>query len=453
MQKKKTRDYPLIKNTHLSKEEYTKYIDSIQKFDLYSGYGKGKTAGIVCLTRYISLTSKLVVQKTYEIIKRYLQEVLGYDNVFFASTFNNNEKTHYDFFKNSTRRIEQENCLNDADDIFQVQMPINMFLGYIYDDYYWTTLRLNEWYKIHGDGHCFIIQDDPFIHYLDPYPFLTRRQFEYKTLGYRVPEDCYQKYIEVYPNVQSCIHNCIVANCGMSYPNFLRKLSHTNAYTPTFVKWWCEFPIFTYQAMNDIVDIKLKSYDYNKKVYDSEYHGYNRGNKRMQIIDDFYSALPNKSLCITSSRNMFKNKDSYDMVKSLFYDDLIPYIGQKAKSTFIIADECTFNDFISPRFFDAMLSDVIAFVYGPYDKDKLYIDNEELKEFIYVDTPDEFVDRVQKISNNEQYYRHIKYLQRKSIYEKYGHFCNEDSKSIFENWLKDPNKIDSGVFKESGALF
>lgn len=442
-----------IKNKHMSKEEYNKYIDLIQKFDLYPGYGKGKTAAVICMTKYISLSSKLISTKTYEVIKRYLIEILGYEKVFFASTFQKKHETEFEFFKGCTRQIEEEGCLNDADDIFQVQAALNMFLGWIYDDFYWNCLRIDEWYKIHGDGHYFVIQDDPFIHFIDPFPVFTRRQFEYKTLGYKVPDWCYQKYTEIWPNVQKCLHNCIVANCGMSYPNLLRKLSNTNELTPKFVKQWCEFPVFTFQAMNDIVDIKLKSYDYDKKEYDSEYHGYNRGAKRMEIIDNFYSALPNKSLCITSSRNMFKNKDSYDMTKSLFYNDLIPFIGQKAKSTFVIADECTFNDFISPRFFDAMLSDVIAFVYGPYDKDRRYVDNEELKSFMYVDTPEEFVERVNKISNDKEYYKHIKYLQRKAVYEKYGYFCNEESKKAFECWLSNPEQLEKPYFGTATALF
>ena len=456
MPHQRTRKNSPIKNRHISKEEYFKYIDTIEKMDLYPGFGKGKTAAVICMTKYISLSSKLISTKTYEIIKRYLIEILQYDKVFFASTFQGKTETHYEFFKDSTKRIEEEGCLDEADDIFQVQAALNMFLGWIYDDFYWNCLRVDEWYNKHKDNpdsHYFVIQDDPCIHFIDPFPVFTRRQFEYHTLGYKVPDWCYEKYKQIWPNVQECLHNCVVANCGSSYPNLLRKLSNTNELTPKFVKRWCEFPIFTFQAMNDIVDVKLKTYDYDKKEYDSEYHGYNRGAKRMELIDNFYSALPNKSLCITSSRNMFKNKDNYDMTKSLFYDDMIQYIGQKAKSTFIVADECTFNDFISPRFFDGMLSDVIAFVYGPYDKDRKYIDNEELKSFMYVDTPEEFAERVSKISNDKEYYQHIKYLQRKAVYEKYGHFCNKKSKKIFEDWLSNPDNIEPAHFGSPLALF
>ena len=326
-------------------------------------------------------------------------------------------------------------------------------MGYIYDDYFYNVLRINEWYQKHGDGHYFVIQDDPAISYIDPFPVLNRRTFEYKTLGHEVPEEVFQEYIKVWPNVQKCLHSCIVAHCGTSYPTFLSKLSPNNAMTPKFVSKWCQFPLFTYQAMTDNISNKLHNYDYSSKKYDSEYHGYNRGAKRMELIENFYAALPNKSLVMTTSRNLFPHHDKFDRVQSLFYDDLIPYIGQNAKSTFVIADEVTFNDFISPRFFDAMLSDVIGFVYEPYDKDHKYIDDEELKNFMYVSTPEDFADKVKRISEDESYYKHIKYLQRKAVYDKYKSYCNAETLSIFDSWLKEPEKLSKPKFGTSNALF
>lgn len=417
------------------------------------GYGKGKTAAIICMTKYISLSSKLISTKTYEALKNFLIEYYGYEKVFFASTFQGRTTTEYEFFKGAMRQIETPHCLDDADDIFQVQATLNQFLGYIYSDFYYNVLRVNEWYKIHGDGHYFIIQDDPEIHYLNPFIVFNRRMFEYKTLGHIVPEEIFEEYCKVWPNVEKCIEGCIIAHCGNSYISYLSQLSPKNELTPKFVKKWCKFPLFTYQAMTDNVENKLKSYNYNNKRYDSEYHGYNRGSKRMAIIENFYTALDNKSLLITSSRNLFRDHNKFDRVQSLFYDEMIPYIGQNAKSTFVTADEITFNDFISPRFFDAMLSDVIAFVYEPYDKDHKYIDDEELKNFMYVATPEDFAQKVSKIANDEVYYKHIKFLQRKAIYDKYKEFCNDKTRKIFENWLKQPQQIAKPLFGTTTALF
>lgn len=442
------------KNTFKKFEEtYNEFVPIEEFKELVPGSGKGKTAVIICFTKYISLSSKLISTKTYEALKNFLLEVYQYDKVDFSSTFQYRSNTDFEFFKGCMIPSMTPHCLDEYDDIFHVQAAMNMFMGYIYDDYFYNVLRINEWYQKHGDGHYFVIQDDPAISYIDPFPVLNRRTFEYKTLGHEVPEEVFQEYIKVWPNVQKCLHECIVAHCGTSYPTFLSKLSPNNAMTPKFVSKWCQFPLFTYQAMTDNISNKLHNYDYSSKKYDSEYHGYNRGAKRMELIENFYAALPNKSLVITSSRNLFPHHDKFDRVQSLFYDDLIPYIGQNAKSTFVIADEVTFNDFISPRFFDAMLSDVIGFVYEPYDKDHKYIDDEELKNFMYVSTPEDFADKVKRISEDESYYKHIKYLQRKAVYDKYKNYCNAETLSIFESWLKEPEKLSKPKFGTSNALF
>ena len=82
-----------------------------------------------------------------------------------------------------------------------------------------------------------------------------------------------------------------------------------------------------------------------------------------------------------------------------------------------------------------MLSDIIAFVYAPYDADKEYTDDKELKEFMYVETPEEFAEKVNKVATDEKFYRHIKYLQRKSVYDKFNKYMNASSKKIFKEKL------------------
>lgn len=443
-----------VRNTPKKFKETELQVNIPEFYDgLKPGSGKGKTAAIICMTKYISLSSKLISTKTYETLKNFLLEYYKYDKVYFASTFQGRTNTDYEFFKGCMKQIETPNCLDDADDIFQIQAALNMFMGYIYDDFFYNVLRIAEWYRKPSKGHYFIIQDDPEIHYLDPFPVFNRRMFEYKTLGHEVPEEIFEQYKKEWETARDCIHDCVIAHCGTSYVDYLTKLSPKNELTPKFVKLWCRFPLFTYQAMTDNIANKLKSYSYLGKKYDSEYHGYNRGAKRMELIEKFYTALPNKSLCITSSKNLFRAHDRFDRVSSLFYDELIPYIGQNAKSTFVIADKITFNDFISPRFFDAMLSDVIAFVYEPYDEFHKYIDDEELKEFIYVSTPEQYAERVAKISNDQAYYDHIKFLQRKAIYEKYKDFCNAKSRKIFEDWLANPQALSKPLFGTPTPLF
>ena len=72
---------------------------------------------------------------------------------------------------------------------------------------------------------------------------------------------------------------------------------------------------------------------------------------------------------------------------------------------------------------------------------------------MYVATPEDFAEKVNRISNDEQYYKHIKLLQRKAIYNKYKQYCNAESKKIFEEWLKNPDEETKPLFATPTALF
>ena len=76
------------KNTFKKFEEsYNEFVPIEEFKELVPGSGKGKTAVIICFTKYISLSSKLISTKTYESIKNFLLEVYQYDKVVFSSTF------------------------------------------------------------------------------------------------------------------------------------------------------------------------------------------------------------------------------------------------------------------------------------------------------------------------------------------------------------------------------
>ena len=127
-----------------------------------------------------------------------------------------------------------------------------------------------------------------------------------------------------------------------------------------------------------------------------------------------------------------KHFDKFDVME---YYDLLQKVAELSKSAFITHEDSILGNQISPRYFDCMLSDIIAFVDLRYDPDKKLTDNEELKEFMYVSTPQEFAEKVEKIANDETYYRHIKYLQRKSIFDNFNDFIEEDIKEKYKEKL------------------
>jgi hypothetical protein len=62
-----------------------------------------------------------------------------------------------------------------------------------------------------------------------------------------------------------------------------------------------------------------------------------------------------------------------------------------------------------------MMLDLVGFIWTDYDKDRKFIKNEELKEFIYISNNAELKEKLARIKSDEKFYRHIIDLQRKEI--------------------------------------
>ena len=82
-----------------------------------------------------------------------------------------------------------------------------------------------------------------------------------------------------------------------------------------------------------------------------------------------------------------------------------------------------------------MLSDIVAFVDLRYDPEKKLTDNQELKDFMYVSSPKEFAEKVDKIANDEEFYRHIVKLQRKSIFDNFRDYIEDKNVELYKKFI------------------
>lgn len=441
-------------------------MEDIKQLDnLTKGSGKGKTAAIIRIVNPMSFTHIGIKNVCVKIYKDYLEQYIGYDKVYIVSTSEKESKVNEEYFdKNSIIfGINKINILNDfnIDDIFCCQHALVVFGGVLKEYYFSMCNRLVEWYKVHGNGHYYTIQDDPDFITINPARFIERRLFvdenhKPKPYNYNKEHPDVKLYAE-YKNtnlLNECFDNSIIAHCGENYNTYFErrtkmKFGYDNIVTKP--KFWCKFNVYNWQGVNCNLDEKFKDYSLDRK-YQSEYHGYVKTDtERIKTTLEFYNSLDGPVKIIEGKNPFSANFKNADKVKEIAYNDLFRELCKDSYSSFIIANSSTFGDFISPRYFDIMLSDIIAFVYTPYDAKKEYTDDEFLKEFMYVDTPDEFKKKVNEIVSNEKLFCKVKYLQRKSIYDKFKNYMTDDAKKKFEEYLsnnKDYDKILRGDFNK-----
>ena len=421
-------------------------------YGLKKGAGKGKTVAIISITNCNSFSKmqfiKNVSLKNYS---DYLKYYVGYDKVYIIGTSEKKQKINTDYFDEDCVffDIAKPNLLKDlnVDDVVSKQHPLIFFGGALHMYYFSICNRLCEWYEEHGDKHFYMIQDDPDFITINPALYVERRidgadiQRDVIPYSYDRNHPDVKIYMDFHKKgtLHNCFNNTIVAFCGSDYPTFFEVAKTNKPGTPNVIteaKYWDEFLCYTWQGVNENLDRKFTDYDFDNKPYVSEYHGATKHDKlRITTTENMYNSLDDKILVIHGKKEFSNNFKNFDLEPTFEYNKLWDTVCSKAKTTFITGNSSTWNTFIMPRYFDLMLGDIIAFVYGPYDGKRLYTDNEELKNFMYVDTPEQFRERVYRVANDKEYYEHIKYLQRKSIYDNYKDFMLDSSIEKFKEKL------------------
>ena len=374
-----------------------------------------KKAAIVSLGTRLSLDSSNVRSVDLIFMREYILNVLKRDQVDYVSKKSRKE-AKIDYFKD-THDVD----LNDYDEVYIYNATFNPFGGLFKDEALDTFEML---YSYNGDIFYFLV--DPKMAPMDFSLFLKSRdkdgsyifKCDNKERGFKrhiAPEIVDGWRDKVWKNMK-------VAYGGIDYDRYVKMWNEANKKSKSeFRKLnenadWFNFWIFEYYAVNEELDLKLKDYTKIDKPYDLVYFGNNRQNERNKIIKQFYDIPEFKKFFIGFDPNL-KNTDVEKYVK---HQELFKLMGEKCLSTLVVGDNLHNGNERTPRFFEAMLLDIAAFIYTAYDPDKKYIQNEWLRDFVYVSSVEELKDRINQIKTNPELYKKIVNLERQEVLNQFG---------------------------------
>lgn len=423
-----------------------------REHNIYRNCGVGRTAAICQIKDIASFKANPIRTICLYHYYLFLKNYCNYDKVWIMSNIATQDKEQWkctnilkDFpiiYGTSERYILNKHKI---DDVFFHQSTPNFYGGTIFPHYPFNINRVTEWWLEYHDkgGKLYYIQDDPLFPNTNLAKLCNHRLFDIKNVKCYGSKACPQELVDeelklteqMRNEIDIAMKDTILAFCGLDYEKFWYSIKEKSR--PEVDKWDV-FSCYLWQGVNDNIDVKLKDYPWDGKIYDAEYHGVTKSAKRTKVTEDYYSALKNKFMHVVGRSPFFLNLEEgkhFDKFDVMEYYDLLQKVAELSKSAFITHEDSILGNQISPRYFDCMLSDIIAFVDLRYDPDKKLTDNEELKEFMYVSTPQEFAEKVEKIANDETYYRHIKYLQRKSIFDNFNEFIEDDIKEKYKEKL------------------
>ena len=373
-----------------------------------------KKAAIVNLTRRIGLNDAHLGLIEMRYIREYLQ---FFDReVDFVSRKTKKEyQMNIDFYKDIS-----EVSLNDYDEVWIHNSSYNLYGGVL------STESLQAFYQLCDfTGDIFYAMYDPklpcsnFAQYLK---YKARNNNGKIRVGrgtnwtlVELDQSKLDKFTnEVWPRIT-------IAFNGMDYEKYLS--SYNERHKKQFINNpehinklyngnWCEVHYGEYLAINYKKDLKLKNYDYSNKKYDLVYYGNNRHNERNKIINNIYDKDYVNALFIGYDPEFTHAKTT--VFKYLVQDEMLPLICE-SYATIVCGDELHNGNFITARFFEAMLLDTVGLIYNSYDPEHKLISDKKLADFIYIETSEDVQDRLNQIKNNETLYREIVEAERKEI--------------------------------------
>ena len=372
--------------------------------------GKLKTA-IVSLGARITLDSKNVRSVDLCYMRDYLLNVIDRDTVDFVSKKTKKEEG-IEYYKDI-----KYTDLNNYDEVYLYNNTLNIFGGVFQ---YESLLTFEKLYNFNGD--IFYLLADPKMPCLDYSTFIKSRD---KNGLYQVKcdnkEGVYNFNKEILDNWSDKVwKNIIIAHTGQDYKLYVdtwnlenpKKIGQLNSNCK-----WFNFWLFEYYAINEQLDLKLKTYNGCNK-YDLVYFGNNRQNERNKLIKSLYNIKELSKYCVGFDLGL-DNSEFTDYVK---HEDLFNIIGENCLATVIIGDNLHNNNIRTARFFESMLLDIVAFIYIKFDENKTYVQNEFLKDFIYISSNEELKEKINQIKSDKELYNRIVELERQEIINQFGQY-------------------------------
>ena len=378
---------------------------------------KAKKTGIVCLGTRISLSSNNVRSVDLHYMREYLLNVLGREQVDFISRKSKKE-ADMEYFKD-THDVD----FNDYDEIYIYNASFNPFGGLFKSEALDTFEQL---YDYNGDIYWFLV--DPKMPAMDFSLFLKGRDKKGEYIfGCDVAKDN-KRHIdpEIVDNWREKVWKRMkVAYGGIDYKKYVKlwngslkdkaKGSFRELNEDTE---WFNFWIFEYYSVNEELELKLKNYEKSADAYDLVYFGNNRQNERNKVIKKFYDIPEFKKYCIGFDPGL----ENTDVEKYVKHEELFRLLGENCLATLVVGDNLHNGNERTPRFFEAMLLDIVAFINLDFDPEKRYVKDEFLRDFIYVSSKEELKERIEKIKTDPELYKRIVELERKEILDEFSSY-------------------------------
>jgi hypothetical protein len=343
--------------------------------------------GIITLNNRINLEGKNIRSKEAIWLEKYLSYFYK-DKVDFISRKIKKEKDINNY-------IDINSLINfkDYETLYIHNFNVNFFGGVCSSEVLRTIRMLNQF-----NGNIYYYITDPKLYIKNIAEIIYQRQVGGKI---KFDEEVDPLTIKEVKEFGEVIKRMKAVFTGYNYDLFIKKLNPDIILQPHNI-----IPIFDFMFINDTPKELIEQ----EKIYDVCYYGNNRGGHRIKRFKHYFNNSELKTHVMGFDIDILNNTcDKYQDNSKL-----LSLINQ-SQASIVIGDIEHENTWITARYFENIRAEVISFIDLAYDNEKKLIDNKDLKDVVYVNSPSDIYSIVNHLKNDKELYNDIINMQKEEL--------------------------------------
>lgn len=372
------------------------------KIDNIIDYNNGKTL-IATFNDRISPDSKRAWFNDVKIIRKIFIDKFNRKevNLLYNSKKSNNESWYISF-------NEIEN-LNDYHDIIIFCTSPNLFGG-TFDNYQLDFLKAFSNYN----GKLYYYFNDVNCVPFDIGKFVRSRMKSPK--GLLQEGKPYNDFSDEYCDKLSNLHRkFIIMSSWNNYDVIIERDQKRKRKNNMFVDLdWFFFDLNqTNVAKENYKDINIDYIPLNDRQYDFIFYSVNT--KFLERLERIKKYIDPTDKCLFIGLKNQEDTEYIHYKPTMHINDIMSNEMRKCKYTLVFSSELADGNIITWRYYECMYANILCFILDEFDPKHEYIKNQELKDYIYISSSEEYREKIEYCNEHEDFYRHLIQLQYDEI--------------------------------------
>ena len=166
-------------------------------------------------------------------------------------------------------------------------------------------------------------------------------------------------------------------------------------------------------ASENYKDVNVDYVPLNEREYDFIFYSVNT--KFLERLERIKKYIDNTDKCLFIGLKNQIYTPTIHFKPAMHINDIMSNEMRKCRYTLVFSSELADGNIITWRYYECMYANILCFILDEFDPEHKYIKNEELRNYIYISSPEEYREKIKYCNEHEDFYKHLIELQYQEI--------------------------------------